>query len=81
MAKELNFEANDRIINDVLFQNYVFKIPRYQRPYTWSEDQLTEFWNDFNEDDESFFLGSFVLITSPSKRKIILKLLMDNREY
>ncbi|MFC1749669.1 DUF262 domain-containing protein [Pseudomonadota bacterium] len=23
-----------------------FRIPRFQRPYAWGEDQLADFWND-----------------------------------
>lgn len=60
MGKELEFEANDQTIGKVLFQDSIFKIPRYQRPYAWGEDQINEFWNDLNEDGESFFLGSFI---------------------
>ncbi|NLE04835.1 MAG: DUF262 domain-containing protein [Crenarchaeota archaeon] len=60
MSKELNFEANDQTIEDALFQNYVYKIPRYQRPYAWTEDEVSEFWNDLQEENGPMFIGSFI---------------------
>ena len=60
MASELNFEAHDLEIHNILFSNYKFKIPRYQRPYSWNEDQIVEFWNDLTNSDETYFLGSFI---------------------
>lgn len=42
--KELNFKAEDKPIEDVLFSNYKYRIPRYQRPYAWGEDEMVDFW-------------------------------------
>ena len=56
----LNFEAHDRPILDVLFGNYKFQIPRYQRAYSWTEDQISELWNDLFTNSSSYFLGSFI---------------------
>ena len=54
------FEAKDEKIQDALFESYIFKIPRYQRPYSWTEDEITELWNDINDEENSYFLGSFI---------------------
>ena len=35
-------------------------IPRYQREYSWKEDNLVTFWEDIHQEDELFF-GSVVL--------------------
>lgn len=32
-------------LND-LFKNNIFRIPNYQRGYSWEEEQLSEFWED-----------------------------------
>jgi uncharacterized protein with ParB-like and HNH nuclease domain len=61
MGINLNFEAHDHPLKDVLFSNWKFKIPRYQRFYTWDEDQLSDFWLDLTSDDGSYFFGSFIL--------------------
>lgn len=61
MSYTLSFEAHDYSLKDVLFSNWKFKVPRYQRPYTWNEDQLSDFWLDLTADDSSYFFGSFIL--------------------
>ncbi|KAF0108822.1 MAG: hypothetical protein FD146_708 [Anaerolineaceae bacterium] len=61
MAKELDFEAHDKPLIDVLFGNYKFSIPRYQRPYAWGEDQVADFWYDLTDNPiGAFFFGSFI---------------------
>jgi uncharacterized protein with ParB-like and HNH nuclease domain len=45
MAKDFSFEAADKRIEQVLFSHRKFSVPRYQRPYTWGIDQVSEFWN------------------------------------
>ena len=60
MRKSLTFKAEDRPMKDVLFTNDVrFRIPRYQRAYAWSDDDVEEFWNDLLQDD-TLFIGSMI---------------------
>lgn len=38
-----------------------YKIPRFQRPYSWDHANLEEFWNDTIVDNDSdYFIGNFV---------------------
>ncbi len=53
------FDAEDKSLHDILFGKEKYKIPRYQRPYSWTRDEVADFWNDL-KDEESSFLGSFV---------------------
>ena len=46
MKESLDFRARQHKLEDVLFSSIRLKIPRYQRPYSWGDDQLSEFWND-----------------------------------
>ncbi len=57
----LNFDAKNDEIKNILFSNNIYKIPRYQRPYTWTEDHAADFWSDLVEGTSSYFIGSFVL--------------------
>ena len=60
MNKILSFKAEDRHMKDVLFTNDVrFRIPRYQRPYAWGDDDVEEFWNDLLQ-EETLFIGSMI---------------------
>ncbi len=39
-----------------------FKIPRFQRPYSWERIEIEDFWNDtIVEADADYFIGSIVL--------------------
>jgi len=60
MINDLDFEAHDIKISDILFSNNKFQIPRYQRPYSWTEDQISDLWNDLINSEDSYFLGSFI---------------------
>ncbi len=54
------FKSEDKSINEVLFGINNLRVPQFQRPYTWEEDQCGDFWDDLTDDD-SFFLGQFIL--------------------
>jgi len=56
----LQFHAEDKSIEDVLFTNLKYRVPRYQRPYSWSADHIDDFWTDLQEGGANTFLGSFV---------------------
>ena len=42
-----------------------YKIPRYQRPYRWVNEQVDKLWDDlfesYKEEIENYFLGSIIL--------------------
>lgn len=56
----MQFQAKDKSIEDVLFTNAKYRVPRYQRPYSWSADHIDDFWTDLQEGGANTFLGSFV---------------------
>ncbi len=47
-------------------QDSLYKIPRYQRPYKWEDDQVEQLWDDIFESYESgyknYFLGSVITV-------------------
>ena len=55
----IQFDAEDKLLKDILIGGEKYKIPRYQRPYSWTIDQVSDLWNDLKE-EEPAFLGSFV---------------------
>jgi uncharacterized protein with ParB-like and HNH nuclease domain len=57
----LRIESQDRKIDELL-KAHTFLIPRFQRPYSWEPDHITEFWQDVLENlDQSYFIGSMVV--------------------
>jgi hypothetical protein len=64
--------AHEQAISRVFSNDYVFKIPAYQRPYAWTTEQARELFDDLLdfmkarpgeiEEMAPYFLGSIVLI-------------------
>ncbi len=49
-------------IND----NKVYTIPKYQREYTWGYNEWYALFNDVMENEEGYFLGSFICVNTSS---------------
>src|SRR5215510_4813336 len=51
----------DKKVEQVLAEAF-YRIPRFQRPYSWDHANVEEFWNDTIVDNESdYFIGNFVV--------------------
>jgi hypothetical protein len=51
----------DKQVGQLLGEAY-YKIPRFQRPYSWDHVNVEEFWNDAVVESESdYFIGNFVV--------------------
>lgn len=61
MKQSFTFDANDQSLSSVFFgTNRKYSVPRFQRPYAWEIEQVTDFWDDLISNDEPYFLGSFI---------------------
>ncbi len=61
-------KAQEKSLNSILNGDYIFSVPSYQRPYSWTEDNAAELFDDLfdayqnkTSEDDSYFLGSLVL--------------------
>lgn len=51
----------DKDVKGVLSSHY-YKIPRFQRPYSWLREHVDDYWNDtVVEVEEDYFIGSMVV--------------------
>lgn len=57
----MKIESKDTDIESLLDSGY-FYIPRFQRPYSWDDENINDFWNDIvaNQSDD-YFIGSMVV--------------------
>lgn len=46
--------------------NTVYSIPKYQREYTWGYNEWGTLFNDIMENEEGYFLGSFICVNTSS---------------
>lgn len=67
MHKE-TFIPEDKTLYELFNCAEIYKIPDYQRQYTWGDDELDQLWEDLTEayqnqsENESYFLGSIVVV-------------------
>jgi uncharacterized protein with ParB-like and HNH nuclease domain len=68
----MKIESQDRTVEKLLNSGY-FKVPRFQRPYSWERAEVEDFWNDTIADaDSEYFIGSIVLFShSPGTLGIV----------
>ena len=67
MAIQLN--AEQKYISKIFGDKTIYKIPPYQRAYSWGKDECEELFDDLanaflNNTDEGYFLGNIILSTS-----------------
>ncbi|HUX20652.1 MAG TPA: DUF262 domain-containing HNH endonuclease family protein [Spirochaetia bacterium] len=64
MAKTILLNTRTSTFLDLLGNGKRFKVPAYQRDYSWEEEQWEDLWNDILElrgDDDSHYMGALVL--------------------
>lgn len=52
--------ANGRSIRQILTAGF-YKVPRFQRPYSWDRAVVEDFWNDLMDNSKGYFIGSMVV--------------------
>src|SRR5712691_12653482 len=57
----------DRTISQLLESGF-YRIPRFQRPYSWDKENVDDLWTDaIDNDDPDYFIGSSVLYRDKDK--------------
>jgi uncharacterized protein with ParB-like and HNH nuclease domain len=61
----------DKQVGQLLSESY-YRIPRFQRPYSWDHVNVEEFWNDtVVESDVDYFIGNFVVYDDKSALGVV----------
>jgi len=64
----MKIESHDQDVRTMLSSGY-FKIPRFQRPYSWDRENIQDFWDDVVRDTPAdYFIGSMVVYKAGSQR-------------
>jgi hypothetical protein len=60
----MDIKPRDQTIKNLLESGF-YRIPRFQRAYSWDRENVADFWADaVVADDPAYFIGSFVLYTA-----------------
>ncbi|WP_343624765.1 DUF262 domain-containing HNH endonuclease family protein [Flavobacterium lindanitolerans] len=70
MSSEL-FTINRKTLSD--FNNELFVIPAYQRPYSWGYNEITKLLNDLKENQEEniYFIGNVIALSNNGKFDLV----------
>lgn len=60
MKEKISFEAHHKTFKEILFATDKYVVPRYQRPYAWGEEEVSDFWEDLMQPENTYFIGSFI---------------------
>jgi uncharacterized protein with ParB-like and HNH nuclease domain len=64
----MKIESTDQDLRTMLSSAY-YKIPRFQRPYSWDNENVQEFWEDVVQDNPTdYFIGSMVVYKDGKQR-------------
>lgn len=61
-TRPVTVTSNGRTIYQILTAAF-YKVPRFQRPYSWDRAVVEDFWNDLMESRLGYFIGSMVVYT------------------
>ncbi|HVM01109.1 MAG TPA: DUF262 domain-containing protein [Acidimicrobiales bacterium] len=60
----MKIDSNDRTVKQV-FQAGYYRVPRFQRPYSWTLANVEDFWTDtIVESAADYFIGSIIVFPS-----------------
>ncbi len=85
----MEFKAVARTIMDTLDLKRKYKIPRFQREYSWEEEEFTELWEDLLDSlividkklqPSEYFIGSLVLVGDDDDTKNIEREIVDGQQ-
>ena len=64
----MKIESTDQDIRNLLASGY-YRIPRFQRPYSWTRENIQDFWDDVVKDaPDNYFIGSMVTFKDGNQR-------------
>lgn len=61
--------------------NVVYRIPKYQREYTWGINDWDALFNDVTENDFGYFLGSYICVNSGSLNGTTLEVIDGQQRF
>lgn len=56
----MQVNANDKTVDSVLASGF-YRVPRFQRPYSWDPSNVEDFWDDVTDSGAEYFIGSMVI--------------------
>jgi Protein of unknown function DUF262/Protein of unknown function (DUF1524) len=61
----MTIQVSESPVASLLYGTDLYRVPLYQRDFSWTEEEISQFWEDFvrsMNDPEPYFFGSFILV-------------------
>lgn len=71
----LNFNAKDETVESILFSTKRYKVPTYQRSYSWGQAEAADFISDIQGDTSIYFLGSLIFNNESLKKEKVIEII------
>ncbi len=59
----------------------VYQIPKYQREYTWAKAEWEALYNDVTENEQGYFLGSYICVNKESLQDITMEVIDGQQRF
>lgn len=85
----MEFKAQPRTISDAFYLKRKYIIPRFQREYSWDQDELNELYDDLLDNlkyegssltASEYFIGSLVLVGDDDDTSNIERQVVDGQQ-
>ena len=75
--------VHQMMVSDVFATNSdkVYRIPKYQREYTWGKGEWEALFNDVMENDCGYFLGSYICVSSSALGNTVLEVIDGQQRF
>ncbi len=74
----MKIDAHGRKIREILERKISYEIPDYQRPYSWTTDEIDDLFNDLDsavDTENNHFFGAFVFNTERKENEKIVEVI------
>ena len=65
----MQIKPYDRTIK-AIFESGFYVIPRFQRPYSWTKENISDFWADVSIGMDDYFIGSMVFYKEKGQQDV-----------
>lgn len=75
MASVIFLDTKTVNLNEILGNGKIYRVPQFQRDYSWNKDNWEDLWNDIQEADKTkiaHYMGSIVFQSLPGKEYSII---------
>lgn len=77
-------QANERKINNVLTEGLCYRIPPYQRPYSWTDEHASQLFADikasWEDNADEYFIGSLITIKKIDEKRNVFFEVVDGQQ-